>query len=207
MKRTFLLGTTMVVALASAGIAWPSATPDRAVPPRKLAKLQHQISALRKQNKALRARAAHLQSHVTDLQSQVTDLQSQLAAATASSSCVAGSLPFSLDATLTGTWSGDDGAIMYVTQSGDDVWWVSMSGRGQPAPDIGRTFANVGMGTRAGDGTITAHWIDTPRGTLYNPNTAQIVFKLVYANGGAALQQISSTVGYGGRMFTPCSES
>jgi hypothetical protein len=29
--------------------------------------------------------------------------------------------PFSLDATLTGTWSGDDGAIMYVTQSGDDV--------------------------------------------------------------------------------------
>lgn len=82
-----------------------------------------------------------------------------------------------------------------------------MSGRGQPASGIGRNFASVGMGRQSADGTISARWIDTPRANLFNPNTAQIVFKLVNANGAATIQQMSSTVGNGGRTFTPCSES
>src|SRR6476619_4108632 len=43
---------------------------------------------------------------------------------------------------LTGTWAGDDQGVYYLRQLGDQIWWLGMSGLGQPLVDRGTDWTN-----------------------------------------------------------------
>ena len=61
---------------------------------------------------------------------------------------------------LTGTWKGDDGGTYYIRNLGDYLWWLGISGN-----DDGKTFSNILKGyIHENNKTITADWIDIPRG-------------------------------------------
>ena len=61
---------------------------------------------------------------------------------------------------LTGTWKGDDGGTYYIRNLGNYAWWLGISGN-----DDGRTFSSILKGyIHENNKTITADWIDIPRG-------------------------------------------
>ena len=66
---------------------------------------------------------------------------------------------------LTGAWAGNDGGIYYVRQRNTVVWWNGMSSRDGPPTTLGRTWNNVGRG-EINNLTITADWVDVPRGGI-----------------------------------------
>ena len=105
---------------------------------------------------------------------------------------------------LTGTWAGDDDGVYYIRQIGDQVWWLGMSGLGNPLVKRGSDWTNVYTGQIAGD-TITGRYADVPQGTtlLEGP----VVMKLTKtAGGGISLVRSTpdSETEFGGKVFTPC---
>ena len=46
-----------------------------------------------------------------------------------------------------------------------------MSDRARPAPELGRQWNNVAIGTLAADGTIEVNWMDVPRGGILGGGT------------------------------------
>jgi len=106
---------------------------------------------------------------------------------------------------LTGTWAGDDAGVYYLRQLGDQVWWLGMSGLGEPLVDRGSDWTNVYRGTLSGD-TVTGTYADVPQGKIQDKGP--VVMKLSPTSaGGIALVRVDPVLetGFGGKMFTPCS--
>jgi hypothetical protein len=105
---------------------------------------------------------------------------------------------------LTGTWAGDDAGVYYLRQLGDQVWWLGMSGLGEPLVDRGADFTNVYRGTLSGD-TVTGTYADVPQGKIQDKGP--VVMKLSPTSDGAiSLVRVDPVLetGFGGRTFTPC---
>jgi hypothetical protein len=105
---------------------------------------------------------------------------------------------------LTGTWAANDGGVYYLRQLDDEIWWLGMSGRGQPLVDRGVRWTNVFHGTLSGD-TITGTYADVPQGRILDKGP--VVMKLTpTADGGISLVNANPILptGFGGYRFTPC---
>jgi hypothetical protein len=106
---------------------------------------------------------------------------------------------------LTGTWAGNDAGIYYLRQLGDQVWWLGMSGRGEPLVKRGTDWTNVYRGTLSGD-TITGTYADVPQGRILDQGP--VILKLTpTADGGISLVRTDPLLqtGFGATRFTPCS--
>ena len=105
---------------------------------------------------------------------------------------------------LTGTWNGDDEGVYYLRQIGDQVWWLGMSGLGQPLVARGTDWTNVYHGTLAGV-TVTGTYADVPGGKIQD--SGPVVLKLTSTSGGGIslvrTDPLLST-GFGGTLLTPC---
>jgi len=105
---------------------------------------------------------------------------------------------------LTGTWAGDDQGVYYLRQLGDQVWWLGMSGLGQPLVARGTDWTNVYVGTLSGD-TVTGTYADVPQGKILDKGP--VVMKLTpTSDGGISLVRTDPVLatGFGGKMFSPC---
>jgi hypothetical protein len=105
---------------------------------------------------------------------------------------------------LTGTWAGDDQGVYYLRQLGDEVWWLGMSGLGQPLVARGTDWTNVYHGTLAGD-TVTGTYADVPGGRIQD--NGPVVMKLTPTSGGGISLVRTDPVletGFAGKVFTPC---
>ena len=85
---------------------------------------------------------------------------------------------------LTGYWKSDSGAIYFVRQVGDKVWW-SMDG----LPGVRNAF----LGSIGGD-TLTGTWADLPGGTAIETGTGTLVLKI---ESNDKLTKVSATSYYG----------
>jgi hypothetical protein len=86
---------------------------------------------------------------------------------------------------LTGTWvSLSDGALYYITQVGDEVWWYGESSSTSPF------FANAARGTFDGTLALILNSVDVPKGATTSIGIFVIEvldandLSLVYATGG-----------------------
>jgi hypothetical protein len=81
------------------------------------------------------------------------------------------------DLKLTGTWLGNDGAVYFLRQNGDVLWWAGFSVE-SPAgvSDLhkGLQFTNVFEGNVSGT-SITGDWVDVPRGKNLNSGTLTLL--------------------------------
>jgi len=105
---------------------------------------------------------------------------------------------------LTGTWAGDDQGVYYLRQLGDQVWWLGMSGLGEPLVHRGTDWTNVYLGTLSGD-TVTGTYADVPQGKILDKGP--VVMKLTpTSDGGISLVRTDPVLetGFGGKIFTPC---
>lgn len=105
---------------------------------------------------------------------------------------------------LTGTWAGDDRGVYYLRQVGDQVWWLGMSGLGEPLVARGSDWTNVYRGTLSGD-TVTGTYADVPQGKILDKGP--VVLKLTpTADGGISLVRTDPVLetGFGGSSFIPC---
>jgi hypothetical protein len=105
---------------------------------------------------------------------------------------------------LTGTWNGDDEGVYYLRQLGDQVWWLGMSGLGEPLVSRGSDWTNVYLGTLSGD-TVTGTYADVPQGKILDKGP--VVMKLTRTSAGEISLVRTDPVletGFGGTMFTPC---
>lgn len=105
---------------------------------------------------------------------------------------------------LTGVWSVDGHGMYYITQVGDAIWWIGLSGLDEPAVDAGKDWANAFKGTMTGiaiDGT----YVDVPKGgsDLNGPVKLEIQRT---PTGTATLVRTNpdSETEFGGMVFTPC---
>jgi hypothetical protein len=116
--------------------------------------------------------------------------------------CVTRELPFSRGVDLTGIWTDDIGAMVYVRHVGKAIWWTAMSGAGGPESDLGKGFAPVARGRLGSRLRIRAQWADVPRGRELNWGT--IVFEVVKTRiGGTQIREFGDTE-YDGNVWTPC---
>src|SRR5437762_13818301 len=69
---------------------------------------------------------------------------------------------------VTGTYMADDGAIYYVQQSGNVLWWAGMSLDSELPPEAqwhrGLKFTIIFQGTINSDGSVAVEWLDVTRG-------------------------------------------
>lgn len=70
---------------------------------------------------------------------------------------------------VTGRWTCNDGGIYYIRQVGNKVAWFGEASNTNGKPG----FANVGVGTRSGNG-ITLSWADVPKCGLSGQGTLQL---------------------------------
>lgn len=100
---------------------------------------------------------------------------------------------------LTGTYSGDDGALYYMQQSGSTLWWAGLSIDPTKAMETqwhrGLDFTHVFSGTIFCDGHIEGRWVDVPRGASLGSGTLNLIIDSP-PGGLAHLRQTTST----GRM-------
>lgn len=99
---------------------------------------------------------------------------------------------------LNGTWAGNDGAIYYLRQTGQELWWAGLSvdsPEGVNDLQWGLRFANVFQGKFA-NGVVSGDWADVPRGASLNSGTLTLT---VSAN---SIQRQSETGGFGGSSWT-----
>ena len=80
---------------------------------------------------------------------------------------------------LTGTYSGDDGGLYYMQQSGSRLWWAGLSIDPKKAMETqwhrGLDFTHVFSGTIFCDGHIEGRWADVPRGAALGSGTLNLV--------------------------------
>jgi len=107
-------------------------------------------------------------------------------------------------ADLTGAWAGDDGAVVYIRQRGNVIWWNSMSDRDATPSRLGRDFNNVGRGEIKSDLTISSDWVDLPRGGIAGYGTVD--FKIgPDSDGNIQITKTSETgTGRGDTVWTRC---
>lgn len=99
---------------------------------------------------------------------------------------------------LTGTYSGDDGGLYYMQQSGSTLWWAGLSIDPTKAMETqwhrGLDFTHVFSGTIFCDGHIEGRWADVPRGAALGSGTLNLVIDSP-SGGLAHLRQTASTGG------------
>jgi hypothetical protein len=105
---------------------------------------------------------------------------------------------------LNGAWSGDDDGVYYIRQTGNVIWWMGMSGLGEPLVRRGHDWTNVYLGELSGL-TITGKYADVPHGVtlLDGPVTMQLTST---ADGGISLVRVTldSETEFGGKVLRPC---
>ncbi len=105
---------------------------------------------------------------------------------------------------LTGTYTGDDGGVYYVQQSGNILWWAGMSvDQGILADKVwhrGLGFTNVFRGTINDDYTVVGEWSDVSRGLTLNSGSLNLTIS--YFNGRLRLTKVTATGGFGGTTLT-----
>src|SRR6266545_2679850 len=98
---------------------------------------------------------------------------------------------------LTGTWIANDGAIYYLRQTGNELWWAGFSVE-TPAgiSDLhkGLLFTNVFHGQLSGN-TVSGEWADVPRGRLLNSGT------LTLSVSADQIQRQAVTGGFGAAVW------
>lgn len=99
---------------------------------------------------------------------------------------------------LTGTYSGNDGGLYYMQQSGNRLWWAGLSINPKKAMETqwhrGLDFTHVFSGTIFCDGHIEGLWADVPRGAALGSGTLNLVIDSP-PGGLAHLRQTTSTGG------------
>jgi hypothetical protein len=120
--------------------------------------------------------------------------------------CVSYAVPWDGKAaiSLTGTWAGDDKGVYYIREIGNQIWWLGMSGVGQPLITRGFSWTNVYNGELSGH-TITGRYADVPQGdTLLSGPVVMEVART--RDGGVSLVRTTpdSETDFGGRVLTPC---
>ena len=111
---------------------------------------------------------------------------------------------------LNGIWSADNGAVFYVRQIGNDVWWAGFD----PDPfstvasksnsfQRGLTSAQVFHGTLSGD-TFSGNWADVPRetGSTLGQGTLTLVLARDSAGSVIQFQTQSQTGGFAAKSWT-----
>ena len=102
---------------------------------------------------------------------------------------------------LSGTYSGDDGALYYMQQSGSALWWAGLSINPRVALEVqwhrGLDSTHVFSGAIFCDGRIEGQWVDVPRGTALGSGTLVLATDATAAN----IRQISSTGGFTVRLW------
>jgi hypothetical protein len=105
---------------------------------------------------------------------------------------------------LTGTYMGDDGAVYYLQQSDNVLWWAGMSLDSGVSADLqwhrGLGFTNVFRGTVNEDYTVTGDWSDVTRGSSLNSGTLNL--SVSYFNGHLRLTKTAATGGFGATTLT-----
>lgn len=100
---------------------------------------------------------------------------------------------------VTGTYMADDGAIYYVQQSGNILWWAGMSLDSELPPDSqwhrGLKFTNVFRGTINTDNTVVGEWSDVTRGSDLNNGTLTV--RISGSSGAFQFTKVSGTGGFG----------
>jgi len=105
---------------------------------------------------------------------------------------------------LNGAWSADDLGVYYIRQIGDVIWWLGMSGLGEPLALRGHEWTNVYLGQLSGL-TITGSYADVPHGTVLDdgPVTMQLTRT---SDGGISLVRVTADTDtpFGGKILLPC---
>lgn len=104
---------------------------------------------------------------------------------------------------LTGTYSGSDGGIYYMQQSGSLLWWAGLSVNPKVPLEQqwhrGLDFTNVFRGTVYCDGQIVGNWADVPKGAALAGGTLTLA---VRASGGETeITQTTSTGGFTAQLW------
>jgi len=95
---------------------------------------------------------------------------------------------------LTGVWGCNDGAIYYIRQIGNKIWWYGETNRN--SPNWANVFYGTMSGNRPGD-VITGNWADVPKGKTSHSGTLRIMIET--DNKLATMQQ---TGGFSGTSWT-----
>jgi hypothetical protein len=105
---------------------------------------------------------------------------------------------------LTGIWPVDDHGMYYITQIGNAVWWIGLSGLGEPVLDAGKDWANAFEGTVKGI-TVSGTYVDVPKGDSALNGPVKLEIRRTPA-GTATLVRTNpdSETEFGGMVFTPC---
>jgi hypothetical protein len=103
---------------------------------------------------------------------------------------VAGAVPVSAAADLTGAWICNDGGTYYLRQIGSSLVWYGESDPNNPS------WSNVARGTISGN-TINLVWTDVPKG--HAMSNGMLKLNIVSDN---ELQAISKTGGFAGSEWT-----
>jgi hypothetical protein len=105
---------------------------------------------------------------------------------------------------LTGAWSANDEGVYYIRQHGSDIAWNGMSNRLRPAPELGRDWNNVAIGTLGSDGTIKVNWMDVPRGNILGGGTLTLRVQADRFGNLEIVKTSETGTGFGGERFQPC---
>jgi hypothetical protein len=105
---------------------------------------------------------------------------------------------------LTGVWSVDGHGMYYITQVENAVWWIGLSGLGDPVIDAGQEWANAFEGTATGT-TVSGTYVDVPKGGSNLNGPVKLEIRRT-AEGNATLVRTNpdSETQFGGMVFTPC---
>lgn len=96
---------------------------------------------------------------------------------------------------LSGTYTGDDGAMYYVKQSGGTVWWAGMSIDHPSDPDKdwhhGLHFTHIFQGAFVSASTVNGTWADVTRGS--NLSFGNLSFSVDTSSGAPQLTRTAYT--------------
>jgi hypothetical protein len=100
---------------------------------------------------------------------------------------------------LTGVWSSEDGAIYFIRQIDQTIWWVEMSSPAEFHPGIAYTNVFYGVFDQAAM-LLRGDWADVPRGGILQSGTALEfdVVQITVAGGGPAALELRRRAGTGG---------
>lgn len=96
---------------------------------------------------------------------------------------------------LTGVWSGGDGAAYFLRQVGTCLWWYGAPTGPSPA------YSNVFAGTVLADGTVTGQWADVPQGRNRLYGTLRLAVR-AGKHGELYLDRLAQTGGFGLSSWT-----
>lgn len=102
---------------------------------------------------------------------------------------------------LNGLWQCDDGAVYYIRQIGNTVWWL-----GEDQTAVPPLFANVANGkivAKKGTKQVVLKWADVPKGSTANNGTLVLEIVTDPATGLTVLQKIGGSAIFLGTLWIP----